>query len=146
MDKTGLYRLIYVSRNKLNCTSDEMQREIDSILEVSVRNNRLVGVTGALLFSADCFAQTLEGPLQAVHEVFERIQVDLRHSDTVVLQSGAIERRDFADWSMAYAGRVEDERCRYAALTGRDGAGSTSGADHVLTLMRAVVQRAKAVA
>lgn len=147
MDKNDLYRLTYASRSSLNCTADQMEREIHTILEVSARNNRAVGVTGALLFSADCFAQTLEGPLQEVHKVFERIQIDLRHTDTVVLESGPIDRRDFADWSMAYAGRIEDERCRYAALTGLDGAASSaSGADHVLGLMRRVVQRAKAVA
>lgn len=147
MGNTDLYRLTYVSRNRLNCAPDDMQREVHAILAVSMRNNRLAGVTGALLFSADCFVQALEGQLQEVQRVFERIQLDLRHSDTVVLEAGIIDQRDFADWSMAYAGRVEDERCRYAALTKLDGGTSTkSGADHVLGLMRKVVLRNKALA
>ena len=58
-----------------------------------------------------------------------------------------IDRRDFADWSMAYAGRVEDERCRYAALKGPHGAASSaSGAEHALSLMRKVVLRTRAMA
>ena len=147
MEKTGLYRLTYASRSRLDCAPEQMQREIGSILQVSVRNNRPVGVTGALLFSADCFVQTLEGPLHEVQGVYERIQLDMRHSDTVILEAGMIDRRDFADWSMAYAGRVEDERCRYAALKGPHGAGSSApGAEHVLGLMRKVVLRTRAMA
>ncbi len=147
MQRTGLYRLTYASRNRLNCAPEQMQSEIDSILQVSVRNNRPVGVTGALLFSADCFAQTLEGQLQEVQRVYERIQLDMRHSDTVILEAGMIDRRDFPDWSMAYAGRLDDERCRYAALTNLDEAASfVSGAEHVLSVMRRVVLRARVIA
>ncbi len=145
MHEADLYRLIYASRSRLTGGPHEVQGEIGAILDVSVRNNRSAGLTGALLFSVDCFAQTLEGRVSEVRRVFERIQLDMRHANTIVLESGTIVRRDFADWSMAYAGQIEDERCRYTVLTGPDtGAASASSADHVLGLMRKVVLRTKA--
>ena len=141
--ETGLYRLVYVSRPALTGDEQQMEREVGRILDASRRNNPRAGVTGALLFSADCFAQTLEGGSAAVREVFERIQCDPRHRHSVVLETGPVDRRDFADWSMAYAGRVEDERARFDKLTGSDvSAEGSAGAGQVLTLLRGIVLRA----
>ena len=61
------------------------------------------GVTGALLFNEDLFAQVLEGPLEAVEQIFEQIQRDQRHSDVTILESGPAVERDFPEWSMAFA-------------------------------------------
>ena len=58
-NEAGLYRLIYVSRNAMAGQARQLDEEIGRILASSRRNNARVGVTGALLFSADCFAQAL---------------------------------------------------------------------------------------
>ncbi|MFC0407393.1 BLUF domain-containing protein [Roseomonas elaeocarpi] len=135
----SLYRLIYVSRNALAGVATEMEGEVTRILEASRRNNGRDGVTGALLFNEECFAQLLEGGSAAVHQVFERIQLDPRHQDTVVLECGPASRREFGAWSMAYAGHVSSERARYAALTGEaSGAGGPHG---ILSLLHGVVER-----
>lgn len=143
MKKTPpLVRLVYVSRNRLSGDAAMMEREVANILAVSRRNNVRAGVTGALLFNADCFAQTLEGRRDAVEAVFERIQCDPRHSDTVVLQlEQAVPA--FADWSMAYGGRLDDERARFDRLSNdADQATRGAAADSVLALLRSVVSRA----
>jgi len=135
----GIVRLLYVSRNVLEGSSEEMEDEVSSILQTSRRNNARDGVTGALLFNADCFAQALEGEAEAVQEIFERIQLDPRHEATVVLEYGPVGAREFGDWSMAYIGRTEHEAARYAALTGASAPDEAAG--QVLGLLRGVVMR-----
>ena len=135
-----LYRLVYVSRSACPGDSAWLNAEVASILSVSQANNRKAGVTGALLFSTDCFAQALEGPVDEVTTTFERIQCDPRHRDTVILQAGWVNRREFGEWSMAYAGRVEDDRIRFAGVGTHDG---TAEANTVLDAMRGVVLRSE---
>jgi hypothetical protein len=112
MSEGGLFRLVYASRSLLG--ESMLAREIPQILEVSRRNNAARGVTGALLFSTDAFVQVLEGPQEGVERIFERIQCDPRHAGVVVLEAGPAPARDFAGWSMAYAGRRAD--IRFTAL------------------------------
>ncbi len=102
MDK--IYRVLYCSRNSMNGSSEHQLSEVRSILASSRKNNVAVGVTGALLFNCQMFAQVLEGPLEQVETTFERIQTDMRHSDVTVLEAGYVEFRDFPEWSMAFAG------------------------------------------
>lgn len=134
-----IFRLVYVSRNKLPCHNDGHEQEVERILASARQNNIPLGITGALLFSTDCFAQTLEGPMAEVEALFERILMDNRHSEPVVLQATSVEKREFGDWSMAYAGRHDTDRVRFDALTGMSG---FEGQGQVLDLLRAVVLRA----
>ena len=139
MTNENIFRLVYVSRNKLPMQIEAQDEQVERILAASRRNNMPLGITGALLFSADCFAQTLEGPAAAVEALFESIQMDDRHYDSVVLQAGPVEAREFGDWSMAYAGRHDTDRLRFDALTGVPG---LVGQGQVLGLLRGVVLRA----
>jgi hypothetical protein len=136
--KTMLHRLIYVSRNMLTGSAREMEQAVLRILDSSRRNNQRDGLTGALLFNDNCFAQVLEGDSTMLHTVFERIQCDPRHCDTVVLEFGPAER-EFGQWSMAYAGRIEGEEARFAMLTAPDAAVMAS--ERILDLLRGVVTR-----
>ncbi len=99
-----VYRLLYCSRNLISGSLAEQEAEVQKILNSSRRNNVREGVTGALLFNGEWFAQVLEGPLAKVEKTFERIQCDARHADVTVLESGSSDEPIFADWSMAYAG------------------------------------------
>ena len=132
-----MFRILYVSRNLI--AAPEAEAEIQRILAVARQRNAALDVTGALLFSEDAFAQALEGPMAAVTEIFDLIQLDARHTDIVVLEAGPAPERSFAEWSMAYAGRTADVSARYAALLGR-GPGGTAG-QGVLGLLRGVVAR-----
>ena len=115
-----LHRLVYYSRNRITGGSDVLAAAIQSILEASQRNNGRAGVTGALMFNAGCFAQVLEGPREAVEEVFERIQQDERHGDVSLLAFDRTQRRAFENWSMGFVGASVDDAARYGAI----GAGS----------------------
>jgi hypothetical protein len=135
---TQLYRVLYCSRN---CLPETTAIDIQDILVVSRQNNARDEITGALLFSADAFAQALEGPLDAVEGAFERIQCDERHSDVVVLQSGLIAKRDFPDWTMAFA-RAENLGNPRAGLALTNAcSGVTHGGSELLDLLRSIVAR-----
>ena len=139
---TQLYRVLYCSRNCLDAAPEAYRAEINQILARSRVNNARDGVTGGLLFSNGCFAQVLEGPLQAVEETFERIQCDERHRDVTVLQSGPIEMRDFPDWSMAFTGMQEANPMAEGALHGAF-SGQSSASDQLLGILKNVVQQSQ---
>ncbi|WP_299967374.1 BLUF domain-containing protein [uncultured Roseobacter sp.] len=99
-----LLRVVYFSRFDGDHSDAEMAWEIDAILEASQRNNAKVGVTGALIFNAGVFGQVLEGPIDAVEETFDRIQMDDRHDDVTILELGRVQERAFTNWSMGFVG------------------------------------------
>jgi hypothetical protein len=79
-----------------------LRAEIDAILEVARRNNRRSGITGGLFVTGDIAAQLLEGPSAAVKTIFDKIHVDLRHSDVTVLRRRDVPRRIFPTWAMGF--------------------------------------------
>lgn len=111
-----VYRILYCSRNTIEGSAEAQQAEVADILAKSRANNASRGITGALLFNSGCFAQVLEGPLEAVERTFERIQLDLRHDEVAVLECGTVPARDFPEWSMAFAG-VASAGSRFAEMS-----------------------------
>ena len=136
---TPLHRVLYCSRNLIPGSPEAVAADVRSILAASRRNNARDGVTGALLFSQGCFAQVLEGPLDAVERAFERIQCDERHSDVTVLQSEPITARDFPDWSMAFTG--PDAASPLAGAQMAAAAGQSDNGGELLGLLKAVITR-----
>lgn len=112
---TDLYKLVYCSRNRIQGSAAEVAAELDSILKSARENNARLNVTGALLYSSGSFAQVLEGPVNAVCAVFEKIQRDMRHSEVTVLYNGPSDGRKFPDWSMGFAGSVKGDGIAGAA-------------------------------
>jgi len=99
-----LYRLIYLSRNTIPGSNENIHQEIEQILAVSRQRNAASHITGALMFNRECFAQVLEGAHDDIQETFERIQCDPRHADVVVLDFKPVQTRRFSQWSMGYIG------------------------------------------
>jgi len=66
--------------------------------------NATLGVTGALLFAGNRFAQTIEGPEAVVDALMARIERDPRHLVRAVVKRHRIDERCFQAWSMAYSG------------------------------------------
>ncbi len=113
-----LYRLAYLSRNLL--PPEASDAAIRQILAAARRRNAALGLTGALLFSADAFAQVLEGPEAAVRSLYHRIEADPRHADPLVVGAGPIAARAFGAWSMGYIGPSPEIDARFAAITAED--------------------------
>lgn len=112
----NLYRIIYMSRNEMLGTAEEIEQSVAGILETSRLNNRKVDVSGVLMFNNGGFVQVLEGPLENVTKTFERIQCDTRHGEVVVLEAGEVAERSFSDWAMGYVGSDSHDAARYSLI------------------------------
>jgi hypothetical protein len=99
-----LYRLVYISQSLVELLDRGGAAAIGDILSASVMRNSLLGITGALTFDEQHFAQVLEGEKSSVRRVFDSIARDRRHTAVQVVGEGWIEARDFSQWAMAYVG------------------------------------------
>lgn len=92
-----LKRVSYISKFSRPLTRDE----IDQLATDAAERNRSLGVTGMLLSSGGIFYQVLEGPIDAVDGLFQKIAVDPRHKDVLVLSvQEEVEDRQFPSWAM----------------------------------------------
>ena len=90
--------LIYVSTSIKLMKDDELL----DILKVSRENNTSGDITGMLLYKGGNFMQVLEGPDDAVNDIFEKIKKDPRHKDVSVISREQIQTRQFPSWEMAF--------------------------------------------
>ena len=100
----SLVRLVYFSRNRLATARGALADQVSEILSASVANNRQADISGGLVFSAEWFAQVLEGDRVSVTETFARIQRDARHGDVTTTECRLTDTRRFGFWWMAAAG------------------------------------------
>ena len=103
----GLHSLLYVSRVS-DTETVLIDTDIDSIVEISQRNNSALAVTGLLLAHAGYFIQVLEGSHATISALVGRIALDPRHTDLKVLATAPISQRAFGRWAMR-AGRPPAE-------------------------------------
>lgn len=125
---SDLYHLAYISKNTISGARNDVEEQIKQILEVAQRNNPRKEITGALLYSGGYFCQVIEGPGEAVEELFECIQMDHRHGEVTVLHFEPIEDRSFNEWAMAFAGL--DEKMRFNIEAIRDSKDELLVAEH----------------
>jgi hypothetical protein len=75
---------------------------LTGILAAATRNNARLNITGALICREDLFLQWLEGPDDAVTDLFARIARDPAHTDVKILSEGKVAQRLFPDWAMRH--------------------------------------------
>ncbi|MBL7842784.1 MAG: BLUF domain-containing protein [Cyclobacteriaceae bacterium] len=91
-----LSQLVYVSNRKPSCT----QEEIDKILASCKRNNPSLNITGVLLYSDTKFIQLVEGDAKVIMQLYDKIKLDPRHSNTMMISYGPIKDKAFPSWHM----------------------------------------------
>ena len=94
-----VFRLIYNSHSLI--AQEDGTSELGDIFTTARRNNKRLGVTGALVISEGAFAQALEGDEAVVRELYEHISHDERHERVTLLEADAVEGRTFGRWAMA---------------------------------------------
>ncbi|RRO13862.1 BLUF domain-containing protein [Flavobacteriaceae bacterium 14752] len=78
------------------------------LFQIREKNKRLA-ITGILLLIQGKFVQYIEGEATEIDKVYEKIKLDSRHNDLVLLDSGELNTRQFKDWSMAYKKIGDDQ-------------------------------------
>jgi len=92
-----LSQLVYVSKRSPQCT----EKDIENILEVSIRNNQKNEVTGVLLYSQSQFLQCIEGDFRVLSSLYDKIKRDSRHKEAVMIALNPVRERSFPSWQMA---------------------------------------------
>ena len=96
-----MYQIVYASMANRDFSGDDLKK---LLLRARMRN-KIVGVTGMLVFRDGTFLQALEGEKTAVLDLFTRIKSDPRHRDFSVLHHGAgPSARVFGDWLLPQLG------------------------------------------
>lgn len=96
----GLQRLIFFSETAA-ASPAELDRQLQDIVQASIRNNHDAAVTGFLIAHEGWFLQALEGPKAAVAATYERIAADSRHRSLKMVVSRPSEQRCFAGWTLS---------------------------------------------
>ncbi len=90
-------RISYISRYSKPMGQSQLQQLGDAAAE----KNRHLDITGILMASGGLFYQVLEGPEEAVDQLYASISGDSRHTDLLLLQTERDQAgRLFPDWSM----------------------------------------------
>ncbi|MBO0952674.1 BLUF domain-containing protein [Fibrella forsythiae] len=92
------YCLTYFS-SAVSSTTEEVVIEI---VNLSREKNARLNITGVLLYINGRIVQVLEGPQQAVEDLYESIRADPRHTDVRTVISQPITKRSFDNWYMGY--------------------------------------------
>jgi hypothetical protein len=94
-----VFQLIYRSRSLI--APGQRKAGLGDVFTTARRNNRRLGVTGALMISDDAFVQVLEGDEAVVRKLYGTICEDARHQDVTLLRDEVVEDRRFGRWAMA---------------------------------------------
>ena len=94
----SMFYLLYVSRETYKMTSKDLRE----ILAVARERNGQCGISGLLLYKNGRFMQFLEGPEEAVRSLMNKLSVDERHQEVMVLEEDIEETRQFPTWAMAF--------------------------------------------
>ena len=91
-----MLRLFFISA----ATHFKTARELNEIMRASRMRNRAEGVSSLLIYNDGSYAQLMEGPKQAVLNVFERIKKDKRHTGAAIIFQEETDTRITEGWDM----------------------------------------------
>lgn len=97
-----MQRLLYVSESHIS--PSDAATAVSAIVKLAEIKNDQIGVTGALIFTGQHFAQVLEGSVDAISLLMDNICNDARHSNILIACKAPVTSRQFSNWSMAYYG------------------------------------------
>jgi hypothetical protein len=93
-----MYELIYCSIANQNLKEEDILGILEKARDFNTKND----ITGCLLLNNNEYIQILEGDNKIIEEVINKIKMDDRHSNVMVLAENEIKDRVFDKWSMAY--------------------------------------------
>ena len=88
------------------------QRELLDLLHAARGFNKIDGITGLLMHHRGGFLQVIEGPINAIENLVQRLQRDRRHSQFEIHEDVLVETRLFPEWAMGL-GELTDPKLAY---------------------------------
>ena len=101
-----LAAIAYKSRATTLCTDIDLYY----LLAQARARNLAAALSGVLLYDRGFFFQWLEGPIEAVHQVWSSIRRDSRHREIDVTYDDRRDSRLFEGWHMQLAHRDEQQQ------------------------------------
>ncbi len=93
-----LIHIVYLSYSEKKLS----ESELNGFLATIRRKNEIQNITGLLLYNDEAFIQVIEGNREKIHQIFDLISKDSRHSNIVKLLEEPITKRAFPGWSMGF--------------------------------------------
>jgi hypothetical protein len=100
-----MYELIYCSAARQNLNKDDLDKILNTARTFNTKNN----ITGCLLYYKNEFIQILEGDKTIVKNLYNNINQDKRHENTILVAEGEKAERSFDSWSMAFYELNDDD-------------------------------------
>lgn len=98
-----LYRCIYTSTLPPAIADDAIFDVLTEIEQQSSRNNARMKLSGILLSFDRTFLQILEGSNRSISALVGSLYRDPRHTDMLLVELVAADRRVFPEWTMKWA-------------------------------------------
>ena len=115
MSDNKLIQLAYVSTSCEHFAPEELSVIVQRFDEWNEAN----GVTGMLVYKDETFLQVIEGTIETINKLFDKILLDPRHINIYTIYISEIKEREFGNWGMTYLVPdidelvVVDEACDY---------------------------------
>ncbi len=100
MSNPSLVHLSYASQ--ATSLPEALGRDLNEILDTARLYNPQHQITGVLYFGQGHFFQYIEGPKDAMEQLYQAILHDPRHCNVQLLDRGVVQQRRFGRWSMKY--------------------------------------------
>ncbi len=106
-----LLQVTYVSGATIPFSADDLAELVNR----SRQQNEAKSITGILLYHSGSFLHVLEGPHEAVDELFQAILQDPRHSRILVLHRSSPREREFPGHSLDFL-EISEETCAHVSF------------------------------
>lgn len=93
-----MHTIIYIS--EAITSSDSAKDYLEKICQAATRNNQQNDITGVLFFHNKHFLQVLEGNVNTLNTLLDKITSDPRHVNLEIIYNNSLDKRNYPNWKM----------------------------------------------
>ena len=108
----SINQLVYMSQATRKMSAEALA----DIQKTAKNNNQTMDVTGSLFYNGGWFLQVLEGPLDTLQALYNKIEKDPRHKNSRILYNEPAKFRTFTRWSMNMTNLDDRQADKYDEL------------------------------
>ena len=108
----SINQLVYLSQATRKMSAEALA----DIQKTAKNNNQTMDVTGSLFYNGGWFLQVLEGPLDTLQALYNKIEKDPRHKNSRILYNEPAKFRTFTRWSMNMTNLDDRQADKYDEL------------------------------